>query len=46
MQLELLSQLTDPVIPTGSKITLYTGAEKVNVLTWIPIDPRRRLKLG
>jgi len=27
------------VVPAGSKITLYTGAEKVNVLTWIPIDP-------
>ena len=26
-------------IPTGSAITLYTGAEKVNVLTWNPIDP-------
>ena len=27
------------VVPAGSKITLYTGAEEVNVLTWVPIDP-------
>ena len=39
MQQGLPSRLMDRLLPAGSKITLYTGAEKVNVLTWIPIDP-------
>ena len=27
------------VVPTGSAVTISTGAEDVNVITWNPIDP-------
>jgi len=27
------------IYPTGSELTLSTGAEDVNVITWNPIDP-------
>ena len=31
--------ITGTVIPTGSELTISTGAEDVNVITWNPIDP-------
>jgi cobalamin biosynthesis protein CbiD len=31
--------ITGTVIPTGSEITLSTGASDVNVITWNPINP-------
>jgi hypothetical protein len=31
--------LSATVIPTGSKVTVSTGAADVNVLTWNAIDP-------
>ena len=27
------------VFPTGNELTISTGAEDVNVITWVPIDP-------
>ena len=27
------------ISPTGSELTISTGAEDVNVITWVPIDP-------
>ena len=31
--------ITGSVVPTGSELTISTGAEDVNVITWNPIDP-------
>ena len=31
--------ITGNVYPTGSELTISTGAEDVNVITWNPIDP-------
>ena len=27
------------ILPTGNELTISTGAEDVNVITWVPIDP-------
>ena len=31
--------ITANIFPTGSELTISTGAEDVNVITWVPIDP-------
>ena len=32
-------KMTGSVIPTGSGLTISTGASEINVITWNPIDP-------
>ena len=31
--------ITANIYPTGNELTISTGAENVNVITWVPIDP-------
>ena len=31
--------ITANIFPTGNELTISTGAEDVNVITWVPIDP-------
>ena len=31
--------ITANIYPTGNELTISTGAEDVNVITWVPIDP-------
>ena len=31
--------ITANIFPTGNELTVSTGAEDVNVITWVPIDP-------
>jgi hypothetical protein len=31
--------ITANIYPTGNELTISTGAEDVNVISWIPIDP-------